>query len=1225
MARDNFVNNDMSGMTPPEQRTLSLQDLFENMSELSAVTRLEELLPHLARIFAESIGVHQCSVYLYNHDLTATSAHLRWGFSPEQIELLSLTDSASSPLMFAAERHVICVQQVLQRFVGQVDENLLPHHRAWHDAGWRGDMMVPFVWNDHVEGMAYVWPAEGEHRFHPLQIEIAEGVAKQAAGAINHLRALDAERHARRQNQALLDVNRALGSSEDRGELVQIATRAVRRILNADLASAFIFDYGHGGPATLFADSATVEELALLASDAEIPTETIPVEVELALHPRVCSIHAFGEAFGLPLHGFPKHLANLGIERAVAVPVVSRQEMLGVIYAWYRTPDGRHGQTDLTTVEAIAVELAAGLDRSALITSERRARNRAETLFSFSKILNQSIEVEEVAGSIIATVGELFPGAQVSLALDQKDPRLDVVIVPRLPFLGSSQLDELLQTAREQLSPASGEIDGFVVAAAPLTVGRDVLGSMIVAREAPASYSPDDHELLASLAPQAANAIRRAWLFSIAERHISELTLLQDVGRTIATGTSLPDIFSNIAAAIHGVVDYTTGIIALECNDPEELEVMSIWGTLPSNREGTRVPVHGSILGAVYRSQRPVVVDDVDSHPQAWSKRTAVWRSIVCVPLMSGTTAIGAMLLGHEETGFFLEGDVRLVSLLASQAGAAIYHARESERQRELYRAGVEALAAAVDAKDSYIHSHSRQVAEFSRNTAKMLGLSSEEVEQIELAGLLHDVGKIGIPDQILTKSGRLDAQERLVMISHSTLGERIVASHPALAHMARLVRHHHEWHNGSGYPDGLRGDEVPLGSAIIAVADAFGSITSYRPYRRPLSFTDACEELRKWSGIQFHPLVVDAFLASLGDPAGEEPLLPTEPSMKLQPIQSLDIIAPRILSQITTEISHLTELYPFLNRVQQIICDALKYDEVHILLTDEADGDLVLAASTTQAELVGRYRIREGEGLAGIAAVSRSVINCGDVEADSRAQLSDMGSRSMLVVPLIVEDVVIGLLGSGSVEPHRFDERDVALMRAIAGQIGPTIRVAQLHDQAKRAATTDGLTGVMNHRAFYQRLEHMLGDLDQGDDELHLLIVDVIGLKAVNDVHGHLAGDRALRAIAGALKNRVRAEDEVARYGGDEFVVIVRGTPRGGLHELVLRIGAPVAFTLENGYEMSVRLRCGFSTAYSSDDRATELVARADAGLYAQERPTERFDLVQEHQTVRFDLPREE
>ena len=330
---------------------------------------------------------------------------------------------------------------------------------------------------------------------------------------------------------------------------------------------------------------------------------------------------------------------------------------------------------------------------------------------------------------------------------------------------------------------------------------------------------------------------------------------------------------------------------------------------------------------------------------------------------------------------------------------------------------------------------------------------------------------------------------------------------------------------------------------------------------------------------------------------------------MKLEPIQALDVIAPRILSQIATEISHLTDLYPFLDRVQQIICREMKYDDVHILLYDEAEDQLVLAASTVQSNLAGRYRIQSGEGLTGIAFETGLVVNSGDVTEDPRARPTDLAARSLLAVPLLVDDEVIGVLGSGSAEPERYDDRDVTLMIAIAGQIAPTIRVAQLHDHAKRAATTDGLTGVMNHRAFYQRLEEMIGGLEGWDDGLHLLIIDVIGLKAVNDVHGHLAGDRALQAVANALKHRVREEDEIARYGGDEFVVIVHGTPRAGLGALVDRIAAPVEFTLEDGRTLTVRLRSGVASAHSAMERATELVARADAELYREISPTVRPD----------------
>ncbi len=182
--------------------------------------------------------------------------------------------------------------------------------------------------------------------------------------------------------------------------------------------------------------------------------------------------------------------------------------------------------------------------------------------------------------------------------------------------------------------------------------------------------------------------------------------------------------------------------------------------------------------------------------------------------------------------------------------------------------ATIQALAAAVDAKDPYTQGHSQRVAEYAVALARQLGLSEDEIDLIHITGTLHDVGKIGVPDAVLKKPGRLETEERLVMETHPVLGEVIVRKAPKLAHALPGVRHHHERWDGGGYPDGLAGEAIPRIARILAVADTFDAMTSDRPYRKGLSVQIAVDEIARGSGTQFEPALSAAFVALMGQAA---------------------------------------------------------------------------------------------------------------------------------------------------------------------------------------------------------------------------------------------------------------------------------------------------------------------------------------------------------------------
>ena len=172
------------------------------------------------------------------------------------------------------------------------------------------------------------------------------------------------------------------------------------------------------------------------------------------------------------------------------------------------------------------------------------------------------------------------------------------------------------------------------------------------------------------------------------------------------------------------------------------------------------------------------------------------------------------------------------------------------------------ALAGAVDKRDPFTSKHSHRVKLIAVDIGREMSVNEAELEALEWGGLLHDVGKIGVPDRVLNKEERLTRDERMLMNAHPVLGAQIIAPVTKLAPELPIIRHHHEWYNGSGYPDRLIGDEIPKLARILHVADAFEAMTAQRPYRMtPLTPEQALSELRKFAGIQFDPAVVDAFV----------------------------------------------------------------------------------------------------------------------------------------------------------------------------------------------------------------------------------------------------------------------------------------------------------------------------------------------------------------------------
>jgi len=406
----------------------------------------------------------------------------------------------------------------------------------------------------------------------------------------------------------------------------------------------------------------------------------------------------------------------------------------------------------------------------------------------------------------------------------------------------------------------------------PLRVKDRVIGAVeVINKRGGQPFDEEDMRLLEPISTLAAAAVANAGLYEDFQRQLTELNTLTGVGMALSARLNLPELLDTIVYLATSVLRAEASSLLLLNDKGDALEFVVALGAKGQEVKGFQVPLGQGIAGWVGQQGEPLLIPDVrqDSRFTGEIAQAVGFEvsSILCVPIKVQQEVVGVIeLLNPVGDRPFTEHDTDLLGIVASQAGIAIKNAQLMQAQRELFYSTVDALAALIDADDPYTHGHSRAVAQLTDVIAAELDLASEVRETLQLAALLHDIGKIGVDKVLIHKTTDLTDRELEEIRAHPLIGANVLENvdYEIMREAVAGVRHHHEWYDGSGFPNHLAGDDIPLIARIICVADAYHAMVSERPYRPARTLEQALQELTAWAGTQFWPEAVEALCRGL-------------------------------------------------------------------------------------------------------------------------------------------------------------------------------------------------------------------------------------------------------------------------------------------------------------------------------------------------------------------------
>ena len=559
--------------------------------------------------------------------------------------------------------------------------------------------------------------------------------------------------------------------------------------------------------------------------------------------------------------------------------------------------------------------------------------------------------------------------------------------------------------------------------------------------------------------------------------------------------------------------------------------------------------------------------------------------------------------------------------------------ADEQQRTAEwtqLHRDSTEVLARAIQAKDEGGSSHVERVQYYAAALAQRLDLPDSERQAIEIAALLHDIGKLAVPEHILSKPGPLTMDERKKMQMHAEIGAEIVSAVRFPFPVAPLIRSHHERWDGRGYPAQLRGEQIPIGARVLSVVDCFDALTSARPYRTAMSTEAAVRVLQDGAGKAFDRAIVEAFtglVPQLTPPTTDR--FPrrirrsTESEGDHRVIGDRERINADAFAEIASANRETYALYEIAQSMGRSIglADTMTFVTSKLpalvpcstcaLFVRRGDTDLLCRfAIGVHADLLEATSIAEGDGLSGwVMRHRRPLVNgLPMVEFAAAGSSGDITLQSALVCPLIVGDEVIGTIAVFHHDRESYTEDHRRVLDQVAHQAAPVVHNALVFERTQEQAFKDALTGLANPRALQFQVAREVGRARRTSSQFSLLLLDLDDFKTINDEHGHLAGDRALQDVAKALQETTRPYDTCIRYGGDEFVVLLSSCGGAEADERRRQLQAAVgsiSLDAEDGRRIALRVSAGASVFPEDGDTYERLLARADRRMYRNKAAT--------------------
>ena len=911
-----------------------------------------------------------------------------------------------------------------------------------------------------------------------------------------------------------------------------------------------------------------------------------------------------------------------GFESFLSIPMVSAGGLVGLIDLYDVVP---RDFSQLGEALGPSGDILAGAFAKATLLDKLEQRNvelrqqnrRLASLVSAGRSLTSTLVLEEVLSAVARTAAEALGSDEC--VIWEYSPE-DDAIVDRSFYSPQSESDSYEGLGSEtillrdnpgyrrmlasteaveerisdpELDPQSresmehwGEKSCLTV---PLVVGKETVGLLVlIETRVERRFTAEDRELSRALADQAAAAIHNARLYRELEQRQRETELLNEIARKITSTLRVEDIAEATLTGLRRLVPFDRGSLVLI--DEHGMLVTILSSDSGLRFEGTSVTQIEPGFVARLRRERALLIDlPHEGLLPADNPILAGLRSGAVAGLLVEDELIGALSLGSDQPRAFSEHHLRVLAGIATHLSLALGNARLYENIRRLHLSNLKALSSALSAKDYYTLGHAARVAAYMVLLGKELDWPHETRVQAEEAAYLHDIGKIAISDRVLLKPSRLNTREWELMRQHPSFSADIIGALFA-PELVAAVRHHHERWDGAGYPDGLAGEAIPALAQAMCIVDSYDAMSSWRPYRNAMSYTDCLLELERCRGQQFDPRVVDAFrrvlerLAGLHDRAGVVAHLAAariDAERHARVVASGDMSGPDYAA-IAATLREVRDEEPPTRFMTTIMAGE---NGLMIVVDGEEEpahhspyGEPVLVDDELQAVLGGRQLdinvvlVDEwGAWVSGIAPIrdqsgaTVAVVNA-DLPADTDIQLE-------------------GLRGDLS-------ETFASLVHSAALRFS----------RAEVDAITDGLTGIYNHRYLHERLAEEVESSAERGTELTLLFCDLDHFKQFNDRFGHSAGDAALRGVAQIVEGSIRHVDLAARYGGEEFAVILVDTGAEAGLRVAERIRRRVARdhrTDADGLTISI----GTATYPADADSAERVIDQADSAMYQAKR----------------------